>query len=299
MGQLVTPWRLASCQGPSQSVAEAFPPSQLGIIAGQGRYPFLVAEAARRAGVRRVCVAGLVGETDPALEGFADEFAWIRVGQLGRLVRQLAQWGVSQAIMAGAVRPRNLFELRPDLRALLTLAKLRERNAATIFGAVAEELQKVGVLLLPATTFLEDSLAQEGLMAGPVPRRRFLEDAKIGFRLAKEIARLDIGQSVVVERGVVLAVEAWEGTDEAMRRGGALGKKGAVLVKVAKPNQDLRFDVPVIGERTVAVAAQSGLAGIVCEARVTLLLDLPRVCELAAEKNIVLYGMGSPLDDGG
>src|SRR6266850_5828446 len=162
-------------------------------------------------------------------------------------------------IIAGQIAPRNLFDLRPDWKALLVLAKLKQRNAESIFAAIADELAKVDVELLPATSFLEDCLAPRGLIAGPKLSRREEEDVDLGWKMAKEIARLDIGQTVIVKNGTVLAVEAFEGTNDAIKRGGALAREGAVMIKVAKPNQDVRFDVPVIGVETVRVAAEANL----------------------------------------
>ncbi len=162
--------------------------------------------------------------------------------------------------MAGQIAPKNLFDLRPDWKALLLLARVKRRNAETLFSAIAEELARAGVELLPAYTFLEDLLAAEGLIAGRALSRREEADVAFGFEIAREVSRLDIGQTVVVKNGTVLAVEAFEGTDAAMKRGGALGRKGAIVVKVAKPNQDMRFDVPVIGAATVEVAAAAQCA---------------------------------------
>jgi DUF1009 family protein len=264
--------------------------SPLGIIAGNGEYPFLVARAARQSGVLVVHIAAFENETRPELADQADSIEWMRVGQLGRLLKYFEKAGVHRAIMAGQIAPRNLFDLRPDFRVLLLLSRLKRRNAETLFGALAEELAKAGVQLLAATTYLEDSLAVEGLMGGPKPKKRALEDIAYGFEIAKEVSKLDIGQTVVVRHGTVLAVEAFEGTNEAIRRGAALGKQGAVVVKVSKPNQDLRFDVPVIGCETLAVAAAAGVAVIGVEAGKTLLLDKSAVVALAQEKQVTIYG---------
>ncbi len=267
----------------------------LGIIAGSGHYPLLLARAARRAGVARLVVAAFEHETDPALAGLADETGWMRVGQLGRLLAFFQQQGVSRAIMAGQIAPKNLFDLRPDLKALLLLGKLKERNAESLFGAVADELAKAGVTLLLATTYLEDHLAPVGHIAGPVPGKRTLLDVEFALRTAKATSALDIGQSVVVRHGTVLAVEAFEGTDAAIRRGGALagGKGGATLGKVSKPKQDLRFDVPVIGPRTIQTAGEARLAAIAVEASQTLLLDREEIARLATQHRISIIGVAS------
>ena len=268
-------------------------PLPLGIVAGSGVYPLLLARAARRAGVPRIVVAAFEHETDPALAELADDTGWMRVGQLGRLLSFFQQQGVTRAVMAGQIAPKNLFDLRPDLKALLLLGKLKERNAESLFGAVADELAKAGVTLLPATTYLEDHLAAAGHLAGPVPGKRVLGDVAFALRTAKATSALDIGQSVVVRHGTVLAVEAFEGTDAAIRRGGALaGKKGgATLGKVSKPNQDLRFDVPVIGSRTLQTAGEARLAAIGVEAGKTLLLEREEIARLADLHGVSVIGV--------
>ncbi|WP_020493998.1 LpxI family protein [Verrucomicrobium sp. 3C] len=268
----------------------------LGLIAGRGIYPVLLARAARRAGVERVSTVAFVGETDPEVEKLSSQTEWLRVGQLASMLRFFRRSGVSRAVMAGAVAPSHLFNLRPDLKALLLLASLKVRNAATIFGAIAKELRASGVVLMPATTYLEEELAPAGHFGGPPLRPRQKEDAGFGFRMAKEIARLDIGQSLVVKQGTVLAVEAFEGTDQTLERGGGLGRGKAVLIKVSKPDQDFRFDVPAIGWQTIEMARKSGVALIVCEAGRTLILEKERVVRLAEEVGISLYGMR---EDGG
>src|SRR5213079_3737729 len=181
--------------------------------------------------------AAFTGETDPALAEHVGLIEWMRVGQLNRLLKFFRSQDIHHAMMAGQIAPKNLFDLRPDARALFLLAKLKQRNAESIFAAIADELAKVGVDLLPATTFLEEFLAPAGLIAGPKLSIREEADVDFGWKIAKEIARLDIGQAVIVKDGTVLAVEAFEGTSEAIQRGGALARKGAVIVKVAKPNQ--------------------------------------------------------------
>ena len=262
----------------------------LGIIAGSGVYPRLVAESARRAGVRKIFAAAFSGETDPVLQEFADRVEWMRVGQLARLLTFFKSAGIRQAIMAGQIAPGNLFDLRPDWKALFLLARLKRRNAETIFGAIAGELEAMGVEFLPAFTFLEDQLAPAGLIAGRDLSRREPADVEFGFHLAKEISRLDIGQTVVVKNGTVLAVEAFEGTNEALRRGAALARKGAVVVKVSKPKQDPRFDVPVIGLATIKIAAQTKVRVIAVEAGQTLLLEKGDLISSAASANVSIVG---------
>lgn len=266
-------------------------PDTLLIIAGNGRYPFQLAEAARRRGVKRLCAAAFENETDPSLSGLVNDLRWLRVGQLGKLVSYAKETGAAKAIMAGQIAPKNLFDLRPDFAALLVLAKLKERNAETLFGAVADQLGKAGVELLPATTFLEEFLAPEGHFAGPRPRGRVPGDVDFGLRIAKEVSRLDIGQTVVVRNGTVLAVEGFEGTNEAIKRGAALGRGQAVAVKVSKPDQDFRFDVPVIGPLTLEAGGSAGLSALAVEAGRTLLVEPERLRILADEHKISIIGV--------
>jgi DUF1009 family protein len=258
----------------------------LGIIAGNGVYPRLLAHAARRAGVKRIIAAAFTDETDERLAGMVDGIEWMRVGQLGKMIACFRNAGVANAIMAGQIAPKNLFDLRPDWKMLLLLAKLKRRNAESIFAAIGDELSRAGVSLLSATSFLEDSLAPNGLIAGRKLSHRQEEDVAFGFEIAREVSRLDIGQTVIVKNGTVLAVEGFEGTNEAIKRGGALAHKDAVMVKVAKPTQDMRFDVPVIGVATVEVAAEAHVRVIAVEAGRTLLLEKEAVIERANGANI-------------
>ena len=261
-------------------------PEILGIIAGNGVYPRLLADSARKAGVKRIVAAAFTGETDPSLEQHVDLVEWMRVGQLSRLLRFFREQGIRAGIMAGQIAPKNLFDLRPDVKALVVLAKLKQRNAESIFTAIADELKKVDVDLLPATTFLEDELAAKGLIAGAKLSRAEEEDVDLGWNVAKEIARLDIGQTIIVKNGTVLAVEAFEGTNDAIKRGGALAREGAVMIKVAKPNQDMRFDVPVIGVETIKIAADAKLRVVAVESGKTLLLERDAIVDLARRANI-------------
>jgi hypothetical protein len=266
-------------------------PESLLIIAGNGHYPFQLADAARRRGVSRLFAAAFEQETRPELADAVDDLRWLKVGQIGKFLAYARETGVQHAMMAGQIAPKNLFDIRPDFAALLLLAKLKERNAETLFGAVAEALAREKIELLPATTFLDEFLAPAGHFAGPKPGRRALADVDFGMRIAKETSRLDIGQTVVVRHGTVLAVEAFEGTNEAIKRGAALGRGQAVAVKVSKPNQDFRFDVPVIGPLTIEAAAGAGLSVLAVEAGRTLLLEPENLRTLARENAISLLGI--------
>ena len=262
----------------------------LGLIAGNGIYPETMVRAARKAGVAKLAAAAFTGETEAHLADMVDAIEWMRVGQLGKMIKFFKREGITEAVMVGQIAPKNLFDLRPDLRTLKMLSRVKVRNAESLFGAIADELGKDGITLLPATTFLDDLLPGAGHVCGPELTERQLDDADYGFRIAKEVSRLDIGQTVVVKKGTVLAVEAFEGTNEAIKRGGALGKGEAMMVKVSKPNQDLRFDVPVVGPATIETAAESGVNAIVVEAGKTLLLGKDEVVRLCGEKGVSILG---------
>jgi len=266
------------------------PLHSLAIIAGNGVYPRLLAKAAHGAGLEKIVAAAFTDETDPILEKHVDVVEWMRVGQLGRLLKFFRSQDIHHAIMAGQIAPKNLFDLRPDLKAVMLLGKLKVRNAESIFAAIADELAKIGVELLPATTFLEDSIAGPGLIAGPKLSPRQEHDVELGWNVAKEIARLDIGQTIIVKNGTIVAVEALEGTNGAIKRGGALARENAVMIKVSKPNQDMRFDVPVIGVETIRIAAESGVSVIAVEAGKTLLLERDAVANLAETASISMVG---------
>ena len=263
--------------------------SVLGVIAGKGIYPKILMDEARKKFAGKIVIAAFEGETDPSLASRGDAQCWMKVGQLGKLLNFFKDARVDQAIMAGQITPGRLFDFRPDFKALLLLATLKERNAESLFGAVAGALEKVGARLLPATTFLEDYLPAPGLVAGPRPSRSHLRDSEFGWPIAKEISRLNIGQSIVVKKGTVLAVEGHDGTNETIRRGGAIGKGDAVLVKVAKPKQDMRFDVPVIGPDTVRICVESRISCMILEAGRTLLLATDEIKQLAAQHKVTIY----------
>ncbi len=267
----------------------------IGIIAGQGVYPETFARAARASepGVKLVAAA-FTDETAESFSDEVDEMAWFRVGQVGKVIKYFKKMGVTEAVMIGQIAPSNLFNLRPDMRAVVMIARLKERNAETLFGGIADELQKDGITVLPATTFLEDLLPAAGRVGGPALKRRDEEDAEYGFGIAKASSKLDIGQSVVVRRGTVLAVEAFEGTNNCIRRGGELGRgKHVTLAKVSKPNQDFRFDVPVIGPQTIQVCADAGVSTIVVEAGRTLLLEKDEILRLCDTLKVSLHALNS------
>jgi UDP-2,3-diacylglucosamine hydrolase len=266
----------------------------LGIIAGSRSLPLAVAREARRLGVKRLIAVGFENETSPELAGLVDQLVWVRVGQLTKLIEAFTRHGVRHCVMAGQVAPKNLFDLRPDWRALALLLRLKEKNAHSLFGAVARELQRAGVELIEATPWLGPLLATAQLHLGPKLSAAQREDVAFGFRIAKEISRLDIGQTVVVKKGTVLAVEAFEGTDPCLTRGGSLAGPGggAVAVKVAKEDHDMRFDIPCIGPQTLETCAAAGIAVLALQAEKTLVLEMENVAQLARRHRVAVTAVG-------
>ena len=269
-----------------------FDPSRpIALIAGRGRYPLITAEAVRRAGVPLRLIA-LEEETMPELTAsFAPaERVEINVGQLGKMLSAIKKFEAGYALMAGQVKPKRLFHgLTPDLKAAQILFSLKRRNAETIFGAIANEIEKIGVTLLDARSFIDDQMADAGPMAGkklPVDRE-YLEH---GIHIAREIARLDIGQGCVVRKGTVLAVEAFEGTDEMLRRAGTFKTDETLFVKTVKPRQDFRFDVPVFGLRTLETMREAGLQAAALEAGKVIVLEKSAVLAQAKAWGISVYG---------
>lgn len=261
-----------------------------GIIAGNRSLPRLFAGQARAQGVHRLVAAAFEGETDPALASLVDEIVWLKVGQLAKLIRVFTDRGVKHCVMLGQIAPRNLFDVRPDLRALNVLLRLKEKNAHTIFGAIAGELAKDGVELIDPTPWLQPIMPGPGFALGPALTEAQQADVEFGFRIAREVARLEIGQTVVVKDGVVLAVEGFEGTDRCLARGGELAGKdgGAVAVKLAKQGHDMRFDVPCVGLKTLETCAASGIAVLAIEPHRTLVLDQEEAAALARRARVAV-----------
>jgi DUF1009 family protein len=265
----------------------------LGMIAGNRTLPLEFARLARAAGVRRLVAVAFEGETDPALAALVDDIVWLRVGQLSKLIAAFTERQVRQCVMVGQVAPKNLFDLRPDLRALALLFRLKEKNAHTIFGGIAEELRKDGVELIEATPWLRPLMPAAGFQMGPALSAGQRADVAFGLRIAKEVARLEIGQTVVVKNGTVLAVEGFEGTDKCLTRGGELAGQdgGAVAVKVAREKHDLRFDLPCLGARTLETCAAARLAVLALEPGKTLLLEQAACAELAKKNRISVVAL--------
>lgn len=262
------------------------PPNSLSIIAGRGAYPLVLARSARQQGVTRLCAVAFKGETEAGLERLVDQVVWVHLGQLGALLDALRGFGVPRAVMAGQIKPTHLFSLRMDGPMLKLLGRLKERNAHTIFGAIGDELRAIGVDLQPASLFMESTMPPAGQLAARPPSPEEAQDIELGLQVAKTTSGLDIGQTVVIKRGTILAVEAFEGTDAAILRAGELGGEGAVVVKVAKRGHDMRFDIPVIGEHTFKTLKKAKAAVLAVEAGRTILLEREKLVAEADRLNL-------------
>jgi DUF1009 family protein len=267
---------------------------KLGIIAGNRALPLELARQARRLGVKQLVAVAFEGETDPGLADLVDKIVWVKVGQLSKPIKAFLENGVRHCVMVGQVAPKNLFDLRPDLRAMGLLLRLKEKNAHTIFGAIADELKKEGIELIEPLPWLKPLMPGAGFHIGPALSAAQREDLEFGFRIAKEVSRLEIGQTVVVKNGAVLAVEGFEGTDQCLRRGGELAGRngGAVAVKVAKANHDLRFDIPCLGPQTLEICGAVRLAALGLEPNKTLLLEQSTCQKLAGKLNVAVATLG-------
>jgi UDP-2,3-diacylglucosamine hydrolase len=266
---------------------------KLGLIAGNGRFPLIFAAEAKRAGYRVTAVAHR-GETDAAIEQAADEVTWIYVGQLGKIIKTFQRSEVTEAVMAGGIRKVKLFgNFRPDFRGARFLAKIKSREDDALLRGIAAELAEDGIQILESTLCVPHIISTEGVLTKRAPRPDEWDDIRLGFRTAKEIGRLGIGQTVIVKKQVVLAVEAVEGTDGAIQRGGTLAKSGCVVVKVSKPQQDLRFDVPAIGVDTVRCLLEARASVLAVEAGRTILLEKEKLLEQADLHGISIVGVSA------
>ena len=262
-----------------------------GLIAGNGRFPFLVIEGARRAGVS-LSVAAIREETDPEIERVAERVVWVGIGQLGKMIRFFKGEGVERAIMAGQVKHVQIFSgALPDVRMLRLLLKLPRRNTDALIGAVADELAGEGIELVDSTLFLQDQLATLGSLTRRAPDERERGDIEYGLEVAREIARLDLGQTIVVRARACVAVEAMEGTDATITRAGQLARGRLTVIKIAKPDQDMRFDVPVVGAPTIERMVEAGATCLCLTAGKTLIFERERMLKLADEHRIAVVGV--------
>jgi UDP-2,3-diacylglucosamine hydrolase len=272
--------------------------ARIGIIAGNGKFPFLALQGARDLG-HEVTVIAIKEEAFPDLEASARKvdavLHWVSLGQLGKCIKLLKAAGVSQAVMAGQVRHVKIFSgIIPDLTLLSVLRRLKARNTDALISAVADVMKDEGIDLLDSTLFLAPLLATEGVLGERMPDERERADIEFGYRMADAIAALDIGQTIAVKHKAVVAVEAMEGTDEVIGRAGHLAGPGVCVIKVAKPNQDMRFDVPVIGIATIQAMRVAGATALSIDAGKTLVLDGEHVLASANEASIAIVGRRAP-----
>ena len=267
---------------------------RLGLIAGNGRFPFLVLGAARAAG-DEVTIIAIKEEAFPALEEMAARppraaLHWVSLGQLGKWLSLMQEAGVTQAVMAGQVKHTKLFDIRPDWTLGRVLMRLATKNTDSIISGVADVLHDNGIELLHSTAFLQPLMAREGVLTSRAPTDAERADLDFGYRVADTIAGLDIGQTIAVKSAAVVAVEAMEGTDAVIARAGQLAGAGVVVVKVAKPNQDMRFDVPVVGVSTIAAMQAAGARVLSVDAARTLMIDGDAIVAAANEAGIAIVG---------
>src|SRR5688572_13424237 len=272
---------------------------KLGLIAGNGRFPFLVLDAARAQG-HEVTIVAAKEETFPELNDAAGRqgaaIHWISLGQLGTCIRVMKDAGVTRAVMAGQVKHTRIFAggIIPDLTFMSVLSKLRSRNTDGLIGAVAQVLRDKGIELIDSTSLLEPLLAGSGVLTRRPPTAEEQADFDFGYRMADAIAALDIGQTIAVKHKAVVAVEAMEGTDQAIARAGHLAGAGVAVVKVAKPNQDMRFDVPVVGVATIDAMRAAGATALSVDAGKTLVIDGGAVFAAADAAGIAIVGRLTP-----
>jgi DUF1009 family protein len=270
------------------------PGEPLGLIAGNGRFPILAAAGARRTG-RRVVALAIREETSPELEAEVDEIHWIGLGQLGRGIEILQKAGAREAIMAGQVKHRQIFSgIVPDLKLVGVLARLALQNTDSLIGAVADALARDGITLLPSVAFLGDQLATVGPMTRRRPDREERRDVEYGERVARALAGMDLGQTAVVKHRAAVALEAMEGTDETIRRAGRIAGPGTTVVKVSKPRQDMRFDVPVVGGGTLDAMHEAGSRVLALDAGRTLLIDRAAFLTRAEAEGVAVLGLDPP-----
>ena len=268
--------------------------ARIGLIAGNGRFPFLALQGARSLG-HDVTVVAVKEEAFPELEGAARaagaDLTWVSLGHLGKCIKVLKAAGVRQAVMAGQVKHAKIFSgILPDLTLLSVLTRLKARNTDALISAVADVLKEEGIELLNSTAFLEPLLAKNGTLGRRAPSPDELDDFTFGYRMADQIASLDIGQTIVVKDKAVVAVEAMEGTDDVIARAGKIAGPGTRVVKVAKPNQDMRFDVPVVGVATIAAMRAAGATAITIDAGKTLVVDGQPFFDAADAADIAVVG---------
>jgi DUF1009 family protein len=266
--------------------------NRYGLIAGNGKFPFLVLEAARSQGIDMV-VAAIKEETFPEIEQHAKTVHWMSLGQLGKLIKTFKSEGVNQAVMAGQVKHKQIFSsIIPDLKMIQLLASLASKNTDSLIGAVARVLEDEGIRLIDSTLFLGPLLPEPGVLTKRAPSEEERHDLDYAYKLARELGKLDVGQSVAVTDGACVALEAMEGTDAVMERAASLvNGRPLRMVKLARPNQDLRFDVPVIGLGTIQSMVRLRVSALAIEARKTLMIDREELIRVADANGVAIIAV--------
>ncbi|MGD9731697.1 MAG: LpxI family protein [Desulfamplus sp.] len=263
----------------------------IGLIAGGGQFPILFAKKAAEKGYK-VCAAAYINEASRELEKYVDAIEWLHLGQVGKLLKFLRKYDVKQAVMMGSVKKTKIFtDIKPDFKAIAFIATKKHTHDDSILSSFADLLEKEGVSVVPSTFLLPDLISPKGCWTRKKPDNAELKDIRIGWRTAKEIGRLDIGQCVVISNGTILAVEGADGTDETIKRGASIAGKGAVVVKLSKPNQDIRFDLPSSGAETIRVMAQHHASVLVLEAGRSISFDRELMVALADTHKISIVAM--------
>ncbi len=266
-------------------------PESLIIIAGRDAYPRMLAKAARKAGVKRIVVLGFKGETQRDLVALADEVHWVPLGSMQLLLDTLESTGVKHAVMVGQIGMHNVFHLRLDKLAKELYRSLETRNAHTIYGTVADEIEKLGIKVLPGNAFMECYTPEAGQLSRRAPTEREQSDIELGLKLVKGTSEFEIGQTVAIKDGTIIAVEAWEGTNQTIKRAGKVGKAGTVIVKVPKVGHDMRFDIPVVGAKTFKVMKRAKVSCLAVEAGKTILLEKEKLIALADQYNMAFVAV--------
>lgn len=266
-------------------------PESLIIIAGRHAYPLMLAKAARAAGVKHIVVLGFKGETNREMAALADEVHWVPLGSMQLFLDTLASTGVRHAVMVGQIGMHNVFHLRLDKLAKELYRSLETRNAHTIYGTVADEIEKLGIEVLPGNAFMECYTPEAGLLSRRAPTEREQADIELGLKLVKGTSEFEIGQTVAIKDGIIIAVEAWEGTNQTIKRAGKLGKAGTVIVKVPKDGHDMRFDIPVVGVKTFKVMKKAKVSCLAVEAGKTILLEKEKLIAMADQLDMAFVAI--------
>lgn len=269
----------------------------IGLIAGNGRFPILFAAGARANNIRIIAVA-IKGETSKELEGYVERLHWIGIAQLGKLISAFKREGIQKAVMAGGLTKTNVFgkfmniNFIPDLKTINLLYKVvKNRDDHSVLGAIADELAREGIELEPATLYVPQLLAERGVLTRRRPTDREIADIEYGWKIARKLAELDIGQCIVIKERVVMAVEAFEGTNETIKRGSKLGGNDVVVIKLSKQGQDMRFDLPTIGLETINTLKEARASTLAIEAEKTIILDKDDTIKMADDNKLAIIAM--------